>query len=50
MSISKHEQRAWDQLHKTSRGRIWNSCDLCKTFMVGLVAGFIITFICTATL
>ena len=44
MSISKHEQRAWDQLHKTSRGRI------CKTFMVGLVAGFIITFICTATL
>lgn len=49
-SRSEYEQRAWEQLKKQNGGRIWTGCDLCKTFGLGLIAGFIITFIAIAIL
>jgi hypothetical protein len=49
MSI-KNETRAWAQLDKANSGQLWTSCDLCKTFCLGLLAGLIITFIAVSTI
>jgi len=49
-SRSEYEQRAWDLLKKQSGGRIWTGCDLCKTFCLGMIVGFVITLIATTIL
>jgi|21_taG_2_1085346.scaffolds.fasta_scaffold04570_3 hypothetical protein len=43
--MNKDNQRAWDMFNISNGKQLWTSCDLCKTFCLGLVAGLFITFI-----
>jgi len=46
--MSKDDQRAWNMFKISNGGQLWTSCDLCKTFCLGLIAGLCITFILVA--
>lgn len=46
--MSKDDRRAWNMFNTSIGSQLWTSCDLCKTFCLGLVAGLFITFIVVA--
>ena len=48
--MSKDDQRAWGMFNISSGSQLWTSCDLCKTFCLGLVAGLFISFIVVAVI